>query len=276
MRENLRFCGVIMGATVSFEGGCWFISVPVDTDGERLPATKGTVCGVDLGSRTLATIAGEANGIERAPGPTARTRLLGSVKRQQRRISLQRHRAREAGLQASRRHMVRQLRLSRLQARTANIRTDAAHKLTTDLTRRFETIVIEDLNVAGMAKHHSLAGAVLDCGFHEIRRQLEYKAKMRGGRILVADRFYPSICSYCRSPTGPKGREELDVERWICSKCGAQHERDANAAINLRRAGLAEAELTCGDTVPRPVSWQARQASRLNRKLNWARTWAHI
>ena len=125
-------------------------------------------------------------------------------------------------------------------------RRDAAQELTTDLTRRFETIVIEDLNVSGMAKNHSLAGAVLDCGFHEIRRQLEYKAKMRGGGILVADRFYPStqICSCCRSPTGPKGREELDVERWICCQCGTQHKRDANAAINLRRAGLAEAELT--------------------------------
>jgi putative transposase len=190
----------------------------------------------------LATIAGEANDIERAPGPKARTRLLGRVKRQQRRISLQKHRARKAGLQASRRHLVRQLRLSRLQARIANIRTDAAHKLTTDLTRRFETVVIEDLNGSGMAKNHSLAGAVLDCGFHEIRRQLEYKAEMRRGRILVADRFYPStqICSLCGSLTGPRGREELDVERWICSQCGAQHKRDANAASNLRRVGLAE------------------------------------
>ena len=204
--------------------------------------------------------------MERAPGPTARTRLLGRVKRQQRPISLQRHRARKAGLQASRRHTVRQL--SRLQARIANIRTDAAHKLTTDLTRRFETIVIEDLNGSGMAKHHSLAGAVLDRGFHEIRRQLEYKAKMRGGRIVVADRFYPStqICSCCRSLAGPKGREEPDVERWICCQCGTQHKRDANAAINPRRVGLAEAELTCGDTVPLPASLEARQAPWINRK----------
>jgi putative transposase len=123
-----------------------------------------------------------------------------------------------------------------------------------------------------MAKNHNLAGAVLDCGFHEIRRQLQYKAEMRGGHILVADRFarrFVLPLTY-----RPKGREELDVERWICSQCGAQHKRDANAAINLRRVGLAEAELTCGDTAPLPVSAEARQASRLNRKLNWARTCA--
>jgi putative transposase len=107
-------------------------------------------------------------------------------------------------------------------------RRDAAQELTTDLTRRFETIVIEDLNVSGMAKNHSLAGAVLDCGFYEIRRQLEYKAKMRGGRILVADRFYPStqICSCVRvaahSPA-PKG-----ARNWVSNGGFA-----ANAAHNI-------------------------------------------
>jgi hypothetical protein len=123
-----------------------------------------------------------------------------------------------------------------------NIRKDAAHKLTTDLTRRFETIVIEDLNVSGIPQNHSLAGAVLDCGFHEIRRQFQYKAAMRDGRIVIADRFYPStqICSCCGCLTGPKGREGLSVEQWVCSECGAEHERDANAAINLRKLGLAK------------------------------------
>jgi hypothetical protein len=137
------------------------------------------------------------------------------------------HRARKLGLKASRRQYIRRLRLSKLHARLANIRKDAAHKLTPDLTRRFETIVIEDLNVSGMAQNHSLAGAVLGA--------------MRGGRIVIADRFYPStqICWCCGCLTGPKGREGLSVERWVCSQCGAEHERDANAAINLRKPGLA-------------------------------------
>jgi putative transposase len=151
MCENVRICGVIMGAT-------------------------------DLGSQTLATIAGENNEVERVSGPKPRKRLLGRIKRMQRRISLQKHRAKKLGQKASRRQHVCQLRLSRLHARIANIRKDAAHKVTTDASRRFETVVLEDLNVSGMAKNHSLAGAVLDCGFGEIRRQFEYKQAMRGGR----------------------------------------------------------------------------------------------
>jgi putative transposase len=255
LREELRFAGKIMGGVVSFSGGRWFISVQVDTDGERESAPIGTVCGVDLGSRTLATIAGHSGLIETVSGPKPRKRLLGRIKRQQRRISLQKHRAKKAGQKASRRQIVRQLRLSRLHARLTNVRKDAAHKLTTDLTRRFETIVIEDLNVSGMAKNHSLAGAVLDCGFGEIRRQFEYKQAMRGGRVVVAGRFLPStqICSCCGCLTGPKGREELHVERWICSECGAEHERDANAAINLRKLGTAGAKVTRGDMVLLPA-----------------------
>jgi putative transposase len=127
--------------------------------------------------------------------------------------------------------------------------------LTSDLVRRFETIVTEDLNVSGMAKNHSLAGAVLDCGFGEIGRQLQYKAATRNGRIVVANRFYPStqICSCCGCLTGPKGREEQHIERWVCVECGAGHTRDSNAAISLRRLGPVKPEVTCGDTVPLPA-----------------------
>jgi putative transposase len=205
MRENVRFCGVIVGATVSFEGGRWFISVQVETGGERAPARSDTVAGVDLGSRAVATIAGENSGIESTPGAKARRRRLGRIKRQQRRISLQKHRGKRAGQKVSHRQFVR---LSKLHACLANLRRNATHKLTTSLVRRFETIVIEDLNVSGMANNHSLAGAVLDCGLHEIGRPLHYKAAMRGGRIMIADRFYPStqICSCCGCLTGPKGR----------------------------------------------------------------------
>jgi putative transposase len=239
MREELRLVGKIMGATASFSGGRWFISVQVNTDEERVPAPKGTVCGVDLGSRALATIVD--NEIEPVTSPKPRKRLLGRIKPMQRRVSLQKHRAKKAGHKASRRQFVRQLRLSKLHARLANIRKDAAHRLTTDLSRRFETIVIEDLNV--WAKNHSLAGAALDCGLREIRRQFRYKQGMRGRRV----------CSCCGCLTGLKGREEMDVEEWLSSECGAEHTRDGNAAINLRKLGTAGAGSTRGDVTPLPA-----------------------
>ena len=253
-REELRFDGKIMGAVVSFSGGRWFLSVQVETDGARAPAPAGTVCGIDLGSRTLATIAVTDDEADAVPvkGPKPRKSLLGRVKRMQRQISRQKHRAKKLGIKASKRQLKRQLRLSKLHACVANIRKDAAHQLTTDVARRFETVVIEDLNVSGMAKNHSLAGSVLDCGFHEIRRQLEYKVAMRGGRVVIADRFFPSTqtCCKCGSVSGPKGREQMGVEQWVCVDCGAEHGRDSNAAVVLRKLGTAGAEVTRGDMTP--------------------------
>ena len=140
------------------------------------------------------------------------------------------------------------MKLSKLHARIANIRKDAAHKLTSDLTRRFQRIVIEDLNVSGMSKNHALAGAVLDGGWYAIRRQLEYKATMRGGRVVVADRFYPSskTCFSC----GIVGDNlPLSERSWVC-ECGAVHDRDGTAAMNLERLGWATPEVTHGDRQP--------------------------
>ena len=128
--------------------------------------------------------------------------------------------------------------------------------MTAGAMRRFRTNVIENLNVSGMAKNHSLAAAILDCGFHEIRRQFLYKSQMHDGhRIVIADRFYPSTqtCCLCGSICGPKGRKQMDVERWVCADCGAEHGRDSNAAVVLRSLGVADAEVTRGDTKPLPT-----------------------
>ena len=245
MREHLRLCGVILGATVSFSGGRWFVSVQVDAESDKEPPPVDTVVGVDLGVETLATL---STG-EKIEGPKPRKRLLGRIKRLQRRVGLQKHRAKKAGQKASHRQLIRQLRLSRMHARVANIRKDATHKLTTDLALRFETVVIEDLNISGMSKNHALAGAVLDGGWHEIRRQLQYKTAMRDGRVVVADRFFPSskVCSACGCV---KDAMPLSVRGWTCDDCGTTHDRDVNAAKNLEKLGLAKAEVTRGDMMP--------------------------
>ena len=128
--------------------------------------------------------------------------------------------------------------LSRLHARIANIRNDALHKLTSDLTRRFHTVAIEDLNVRGMLKNHHLARAIADMSFFEFRRQLEYKAERRGGIVIVADRWFASskICSVCAVQ---QDKMPLAVRQWTCPDCGTIHERDVNAARNLLALGLA-------------------------------------
>src|SRR5690606_17609020 len=137
-------------------------------------------------------------------------------------------------------------KLARLHARIANIRQDALHKLTTDLTRRFHTIGIEDLNVRGMMANRHLARSIADMSFFEFRRQLEYKAAMRGGRVVVVDRFYASskTCSACghKLETLP-----LSVRKWTCSACGSTHDRDVNAAINLKNMAVSSTVSACGE-----------------------------
>jgi putative transposase len=107
---------------------------------------------------------------------------------------------------------------------------------------------------------------------------------MRGGRIVIAKRFFPSTqtCSCRGCLTGPKGREGLGRENWVCSECSAAHTRDGNAAINLRTLGLAEAEVTRGDIAPLPV-WASVTASTVARRVTpkeprteTVRTLAHI
>ncbi|QGU33273.1 RNA-guided endonuclease InsQ/TnpB family protein [Thermochromatium tepidum] len=224
MRESLRFAGKLMSATVSRVADRWFVSITVDTpDTSHLPKAENQgAAGVDLGVSALATL---STG-ETIPGPKPHKALLDRLRRLSR--SLSRKQKGSANRKKAR------ARLAKLHARIANIRSDALHKLTTNLTRRFHTICIENLNVRGMMKNRHLARSIADMGFFEFRRQLEYKAAMRGGVVVVADRFFASskTCSAC----GHKLDDlPLSVREWTCPDCGSIHDRDANAAINLKK-----------------------------------------
>ena len=126
-----------------------------------------------------------------------------------------------------------QRRIARLHAWIANIRADALHQLTTYLVDRFDVIAIEDLNVVGMRKNPTLARAIADMGCGEFRRQLEYKAAQRDKKVVVVSRWYPSskTCSTCGHKV-PK--MSLSLRAWTCPQCQTHHDRDVNAAVNLR------------------------------------------
>ncbi len=109
--------------------------------------------------------------------------------------------------------------------------------------------MIENLNVRGMMANRRLSRAISDMGFHESRRQLTYKLDRSGGRLVVADRFFASsgICHVC----GAKAEAmPLSVRTWTCAGCGTSHDRDINAAINLRNLagskGIACPVTACG------------------------------
>jgi putative transposase len=131
------------------------------------------------------------------------------------------------------------VRVARIHARIADRRRDHLHKLTTRLVRENQTVVIEDLSVWNMLRNHNLARAISDAAWSELRGMLEYKAQWYGRTVVAVDRWYPSskTCSACGriNPTMP-----LRVRSWTCPGCGADHDRDVNAAKNILAAGLAE------------------------------------
>ncbi|MBQ5941894.1 RNA-guided endonuclease TnpB family protein [Massilia sp. AB1] len=234
MCEALRFTGRIVSATVCRVADHWYASITVDTHELSLPPAENQgAVGVDFGVSTLATL---STG-EKFEGPKALHALLPRLRRLSRSLSCK--------VKGSRNRAKEKLKLARLHARIGNIRRDSLHQLSTSITRRFHTIGIEDLNVKGMLANGCLARAISDMGFHELRRQMEYKAAWRGGRVVVADRWYPSskLCSGCGYRMEALS---LAIRHWACPGCGTAHERDVNAAVNLRSHAVSSTVSACG------------------------------
>ena len=129
------------------------------------------------------------------------------------------------------------LKIARQYQKISSHRSDFLHKLTTDLTRRFDTICLENLNVQGMMQNHHLANAISSVAWNEFVRQLAYKAEWNGKNVIFIGRFEPSsktcsCCGYVKKDLTLKDRN------WVCPKCGTSHDRDINAAINIHNFGL--------------------------------------
>ena len=234
MSESLRFAGRIVSASISHSAGRWFASITVDIADLILPPAEnqGPV-GIDLGVTHLATLStGEI-----FVGPKALRSLLDRLRRLSRGVSRK--------IKGSRNLAKAKMKLARLHARIANLRRDGLHKLSTSITRRFHTIGIEDLNVKGMLGNRCLSRAIADMGFGELRRQLVYKAAQRGGRVVVVDRWYPSTKT-CSSCTFLLDVLDLGTRTWTCPRCATLHDRDINAAINLRDMAVSSTVSACG------------------------------
>ena len=137
-------------------------------------------------------------------------------------------------------------RVAVLHERIRNIRTDHIHKITSALVQtkihdsQVESIIVEDLNVAGMMQNRRLSQALGDASLSEIMRQLEYKCKWKGINFVKIGSFAPSskLCNSC----GTKNDDlKLDDRLWTCV-CGSTHDRDLNAALNVRDLGLARSD----------------------------------
>jgi putative transposase len=196
---------------------------PSATATEIKPTVKKIdLVGVDLGVKSLATLStGDV-----FEGAKSYRKLENKLARLQRIVSRRKLK--------SNNWYKAQLKVARLHKRIADIRKDTLHKLTTYLTKNHSQIVIEDLNVSGMMANHKLAKSIADMGFFEFRRQLDYKCRLYGSKLIIADRWFASskICSNC----GVK-KESLSLSERVyqCDACYFVADRDLNASINLSR-----------------------------------------
>jgi putative transposase len=214
----------ILNLTISRDtAGRYFVSILVETDLKPLKKAKAEI-GIDVGIKTLATTSDGAK-LEN-PRPL--------LKREQRLKILQRRLSRK--VKDSNNRKKARFKVARLHARISDARRDTLQKFTTKIIRENQAIYVEGLNVAGMTKNHNLAKHIVDAAFGEIFRELKYKAEWYGRTYLPLDRFFPSskLCSSCGHLLDEL---PLCVREWDCPTCGAHHDRDINAAINIKKAG---------------------------------------
>jgi putative transposase len=205
--------------------GRWFVSLLVEEKVAPLAPVEQAV-GVDVGITALATL---STG-EKIVNPRHERRDRRRLARAQRELA-----RKEKG--SANRAKTKQ-RVARLYARITDRRRDHLHKVTTRLVRENQVIAVEDLAVHNLVKNRSLARAISDASWRQLRFMLEYKARWYGRTLVTVDRWFPSskLCSACGVL---QGKMPLHVREWECA-CGAVHDRDVNAARNVLAAGLAE------------------------------------
>lgn len=205
--------------------GRWFVSIlveekirPLDPSGNRV--------GVDAGVTALVTL---STG-EKVTNPRHERRDWRKLAKAQRALARKR--------KGSKNREKARLKVARVYARITDRRRDFLHKVTTRLVRENQVIAVEDLTVRNMVRNHSLARAISDASWRELRSMLEYKCAWYGRTLVTVDRWFPSskLCSACGTL---QEAMPLNVRSWECA-CGAVHDRDVNAARNILAAGLAE------------------------------------
>ena len=222
MKGNIVFATVIQNRV-----GQYYVSLYCKNVPQRTVLKTGNICGIDLGVKNLAILSDGKiiNNIHSFNSSEEKLillkrKLIGKTK-------------------GSRRYDEISNKIAKLHMHIANKRADYIHKNTTWIMTNYDTICIENLDVKGMLESKKYSKNIADASFAEFHRQLEYKSKYFGKKLIVIDRYYPSsrICSVC----GYKNDKLKDtkIREWDCPSCRSHHDRDLNAAINILNRGLS-------------------------------------
>lgn len=202
----------------------YYCSICVDVEISEYKHT-GEVIGIDLGIKDLII---DSNG-NKYSNPKYQVNVEKKIKHLQRLYSKK--------VKGSKNQEKARLKLAIAHEKLCNKRKDNLHKITTKLIKENNVICIENLNVKGMTQNHKLAKAIQDASFGTLVSMLKYKAKWHNRQIIEIGRFYPSskLCSNCCRRINYMG---LEVREWTCPVCHSKHDRDINAAINIKNEGL--------------------------------------
>jgi putative transposase len=222
--------GTIKTVTVSMTpSGKYHACVLTEVEGDNPDkSTDGKVAGIDLGLKDFAIV---NDGIKTSKYANPRHLSIHerNLKRKQQKLA-----RKEKGSKS--RDKARKL-VARVHERVSNVRQDYLHKLSRKLVDDNQVIVVESLNTKGMVRNHKLAKAISDLGWGMFVNFLQYKLDREGKVLIEIDRWFPSskLCSNCHYQVSEM---PLDVRTWTCPSCGTHHDRDGNAAINIRAEGI--------------------------------------
>ena len=231
IRLHRSFTGKIKTTTISkTKSGKYYVSFQVD-DGLELPLTKpismDKVLGIDVGLKSyISTSDGtKIDGLQPLRESETRLKVLQRRMDRKQKGSKNRDKAR--------------IKVARIHEKIANKRVDFQHKLSRQLVDDHDAIVLESLNIKGMVKNHHLAKSISDAGWSEFMRQIKYKADWAGKTVVQIGRWEPSSKT-CHSCGYKLDELTLDVREWTCPRCGMAHDRDINAAINIKAFGIEQ------------------------------------